>query len=71
MGNEIPLEAHADFNKYINDGRQFLKNQAIEAAIQSFEKAFAIKGNAPELSFVLAKLLQVAGKPDKIDVYYK
>lgn len=71
MGNEIPLEAHADFNKYINDGRQFLKNQAIEAAIQSFEKAFAIKGNAPELSFVLAKLLQVAGKPDKSDVYYK
>lgn len=71
MSSVPPLEAHDDFNKYINDGRQFLKNQAIEAAIQSFENAFAIKGNAPELSFVLAKLFQVADKTEKSDIYYK
>lgn len=71
MGSVTPVEAHDDFNKYINDGRQFLKNQAIEAAIQSFENAFAIKGNVPELSFVLAKLFQVADKTDKSDIYYK
>lgn len=71
MGSVTPVEAHDDFNKYINDGRQFLKNQAIEAAIQCFENAFAIKGNVPELSFVLAKLFQVADKTDKSDIYYK
>lgn len=71
MGSVTPAEAHDDFNKYINDGRQFLKNQAIEAAIQCFENAFAIKGNVPELSFVLAKLFQVADKTDKSDIYYK
>jgi cytochrome c-type biogenesis protein CcmH/NrfG len=65
MITERSAETLATFNKFINEGRLFLKNQSIESAVQSFEKAFEINGNSPELSFVLAKLFQIINKTDR------
>jgi glycosyltransferase involved in cell wall biosynthesis/Flp pilus assembly protein TadD len=71
MTIERTANALDNFDKCMSEGRQFLKNQAIESAAQCFEKAFEIKSNEPELSFVLAKLYQKLKLTDKSDQYYK
>jgi len=71
MTSERSPHALDDFEKYVNEGRQFLKIQSMESAVQSFEMAFEIKSNEAELSFVLAKLTRRINKPEKSDLYYK
>jgi glycosyltransferase involved in cell wall biosynthesis/Flp pilus assembly protein TadD len=61
----------AIFERNLKDGRNFLRNNEIAKAAECFERAYDIKSNEPELSFLLATLCQKLALPEKSERFFR
>jgi len=71
MDNSVEFLPADVYEQNIRDGRRFLENNDIKTAAACFGLAFEIRGNEPELAFVLGVLHRKLGVPEQSERYFK